>query len=114
MALPTYTEAIEKLTVAIREWNNTRLENELTPSEWFHTLKNDRAGQYTDRQYRRITGEMSKRDLSYLRSILTLERDGKEYKFGHPDGCGHRGPDRAAHGVCSVVQSACLLELRRG
>ena len=36
MALPTYTEAIEKLTVAIREWNNTRLENELTPSEWFH------------------------------------------------------------------------------
>ena len=64
MALPTYTEAIEKLTVAIREWNNTRLENELTPSEWFHTLKNDRAGQYTDRQYRRITGEMSKRDLT--------------------------------------------------
>ena len=88
MALPTYTEAIEKLTIAIREWNNTRLENELTPSEWFHTLKNDRAGQYTDRQYRRITGEMSKRDLSYLRSILTLERDGKEYKFDIPTDAG--------------------------
>ena len=88
MALPTYTEAIEKLTIAIREWNNTRLENELTPSEWFHALKNDRAGQYTDRQYRRITGEMSKRDLSYLRSILTLERDGKEYKFDIPTDAG--------------------------
>jgi len=84
MALPTYTEAIEKLAHAIREWNNARMQNGLTPAEWFHTLKNGQAGQYTDRQYRRITGEVSKRDLSYLRSILTLERDGKEYKFDIP------------------------------
>ena len=31
---------------------------------------------------------MSKRDLSYLRSILTLERDGKEYKFDIPTDAG--------------------------
>ena len=30
----------------------------------------------------------SKRDLSYLRSILTLERDGKEYKFDIPTDAG--------------------------
>lgn len=84
MALPTYAEAIGKLTTAIHEWNNTRLANDLTPAEWFRTRKNSRAGEYTDRQYRRITGEMSKRDLSCLRSILTLERSGREYKFDIP------------------------------
>lgn len=84
MALPTYTEAIEKLAIAIGEWNNTELTNELTPAKWFHTLKNKRAEQYSVRQYRRITGEVSKRDLSYSRSILLLERDGRKFRFDIP------------------------------
>lgn len=84
MALPTYDEAIEKLMSAIRMWNETEMQNGLTPSVWFHTFKNEHAKQYSDRQYRRITGEVSKRDLSYSRTLLELMRADQKYKFDIP------------------------------
>lgn len=84
MTLPTYDEAITKLAVAINEWNSTELSNGLTPAGWFHTFKNESAGQYTDRQYRVLTGNVSKRDLSYSRGTLTLERGGIKFLFDVP------------------------------
>lgn len=84
MSLPTYDEAITKLAAAIREWNSTKLSNELTPEKWFQSHKNPRAEQYDDRVWRKITGEFSKRDLSYSRGTMILERNGAEYKFDIP------------------------------
>lgn len=83
MDLPTYSEAIKLLETAISEWNNTPLSNELTPAEWFK-IKNTDAKEYTDRHYRMITGEVSKTDLSYQRSIMILERAAVKYKFDIP------------------------------
>lgn len=91
MSLPTYDEAITKLTTAITDWNNTALSNGMTPSEWFHTLKNKTAEQYDDRHYRMITGEVSKKNLSYSRGTMVLERRGKEYRFDVPTDAGSVG-----------------------
>lgn len=83
MNLPTYKEAIKILETAISEWNNTKLSNGLTPAEWFK-IKHNNAEQYTDRHYRLITGEISKLDLSYQRSIMIVERLGVKCKFEVP------------------------------
>ncbi len=84
MTLPTYDEAIVKLQTAIETWNNTELSNGITPAAWFHGFKNERAGQYSDRQWRVITGEVSKKDLSYARSIMELQRGTDKYKYDIP------------------------------
>lgn len=84
MTLPTYDEAIVKLATAVEEWNNTKLSNGITPAEWFHTLKNPKAEQYSDRQFRMITGEVSRKDLSYSRSFISVERKGEEFSFSIP------------------------------
>ena len=43
------------------------------------------AGQYDARRYRMVTGEVSKRDISYARSILEVERQGVKYKYDIPN-----------------------------
>ena len=84
MTLPTYDEAIVKLVSAIQEWNTTELTNGLTPAQWFHDYKNQAAKEYDSRVYRKITGEFSKRDISYSRGTLIVERNGNDYKFDVP------------------------------
>lgn len=84
MALPTFNEAQDLLRNAIREWNTTKLRCGLTPEHWFREFKNPAAGQYDGRRYRMVTGEVSKRDISYARSILEVERQGLKYKFDIP------------------------------
>lgn len=84
MALPTFSEAIEKLNNAIREWNTTRLKNGMTPETWFRDLKNPAAQQFDDRRYRMVTGQVSKRDITYARSILILKRNDINYKYDIP------------------------------
>lgn len=84
MALPTFSEAQELLDNAIREWNTTALKCGMTPEQWFREFKNPAAGQYDPRGYRLVTGEVSKRDITYARSILQVERQGVQYKFDIP------------------------------
>ena len=84
MALPTFGEAQELLGNAIREWNTTQLKCGMTPEQWFREFKNPAAGQYDARRYRMVTGEVSKCDISYARSILEVERQGAKYKFDIP------------------------------
>ena len=85
MALPTFGEAQELLDNAIREWNTSRLKCGMTPEQWFREFKNPAAGQYDARRYRMVTGEVSKRDISYARSILEVERQGVKYKYDIPN-----------------------------
>ena len=85
MALPTFSEAQELLDNAIREWNTSRLKCGMTPEQWFREFKNPAAGQYDARRYRMVTGEVSKRDISYARSILEVERQGVKYKYDIPN-----------------------------
>ncbi len=85
MALPTFSEAQELLDNAIREWNTTKLKCGKTPEQWFREFKNPAAGQYEARRYRMATGEVSKRDISYSRSILEVERQGIKYKYDIPN-----------------------------
>lgn len=84
MSLPTFSEAQELLGNAIREWNTTQLKCGMTPEQWFREFKNPAAGQYDARRYRMVTGEVSKCDISYARSILEVERQGAKYKFDIP------------------------------
>lgn len=84
MSLPTFSEATELLASAVQEWNTTRLRCGMTPEEWFRDFKNPRAGQYDGRRYRMATGEVSKCDITYSRSILTVERKDVEYKYDIP------------------------------
>lgn len=85
MALPTFSEAQELLDNAIREWNTSRLKCGMSPEQWFREFKNPAAGQYDERRYRMVTGEVSKRDISYARSILEVERQGVKYKYDIPN-----------------------------
>ncbi len=85
MDLPTYPEAIGMLETAIQEWNNTPMANGVTPAEWFHENKNPDAQQYDERQYRMITGEVSKVDISYMRGFIDLWRSGVKHQFEIPD-----------------------------
>ena len=84
MALPTFSEAQELLNNAIREWNTTKLKCGMTPEQWFREFKNPAAGRYEARRFRRVTGEVSKCDISYSRSILEVERQGIKYKYDIP------------------------------
>ena len=56
----------------------------MTPEQWFREFKNPAAGQYDARRYRMVTGEVSKCDIRYARSILEVERQGAKYKFDIP------------------------------
>ena len=85
MSLPTFSEAQELLDNAIREWNTSRLKCGMSPEQWFREFKNPAAGQYDARRYRMVTGEVSKRDISYARSILEVERQGVKYKYDIPN-----------------------------
>ena len=85
MALPTFSEAQELLDNAIREWNTSLLKCGMPPEQWFREFKNPAAGQYDARRYRMVTGEVSKRDISYARSILEVERQGVKYKYDIPN-----------------------------
>lgn len=84
MALPTFSEAQVLLDNAIREWNTTNLKCGMTPERWFREFKNPATGQYDARRYRMVTGEVSKCDISYSRSILEVERQGIKYKYDIP------------------------------
>lgn len=84
MTLPTYSESITKLNTAVSDWNNTRMSNGLTPVEWFAQWKNPQAESYDDRHWRLITGNVSRQDLSYQRSIMTIEKNGEKYRFDVP------------------------------
>lgn len=84
MALPTFAEAQQLLDNAIREWNTTQLKCGMTPERWFREFKNPAAGQYDARRFRRATGEVSTRDISYARALLEVERQGVKYKYDIP------------------------------
>lgn len=84
MSLPTYDEAVVLLERAVREWNTTRMTCNLTPEEWFRNAKNPRCELYDDRQYRLITGNVSKKDISHARSVLQLVRGEDKYRFEIP------------------------------
>lgn len=84
MALPTFDEAIDMLAAAVKEWNTTPLRCGMTPEKWFREFKNPAAGEIDARRYRRVTGEVSTRDISYARSILEVERRGRKYKYDIP------------------------------
>lgn len=84
MALPTFGEAIQLLDNAVREWNTTKLKAGRSPEEMFREFKNPAAQQFDARRYRMVTGEVSKRDISYARSILELERQGAKFKYDIP------------------------------
>lgn len=84
MALPTYQEAIDILQQSIDTWNSTKMRNGVTPAEWFQ-LKNPEAQPYDERQYRMLTGELSKIDIDYMRSFVDVERKGTKYQFEIPN-----------------------------
>lgn len=84
MDLPTYSEAIDKLDLAIGQWNNTKMANETTPTEWF-AIKNPEAREYDDRKWRMITGKVSNIDISYMRSFVNVSRGEVTRKFEIPN-----------------------------
>ncbi|CAA0144817.1 putative transposase IS3 family [Tenacibaculum maritimum] len=88
-SLPTYEEAVLQFYDIVNAWNNTPLRDGVKPSERFE-IKNPKCIKMDKRILRRIFGNTSKKDISYMRGfVLVTKSHGysqtDEFLFEIPD-----------------------------
>lgn len=93
--LPTYEEAIEQFSEIIERWNAGKLRDGSTPNERFE-YKNPKCADIDSRIIRRIYGNHTQADISYMRGFVKVEKTrGYEYResylFEIPDYWGDGG-----------------------
>ena len=93
--LPTYEEAIEQFSEIVERWNAGKLRDGSTPNERFEH-KNPKCADIDSRIIRRIYGNHTQADISYMRGFVKVEKTrGYEYResylFEIPDYWGDGG-----------------------
>jgi integrase core domain protein len=93
--LPTYEEAIEQFSEIVERWNAGKLRDGSTPNERFEH-KNPKCTDIDSRIIRRIYGNHTQADISYMRGFVKVEKTrGYEYResylFEIPDYWGDGG-----------------------
>ena len=93
--LPTYEEVIEQFSEIVERWNAGKLRDGSTPNERFEH-KNPKCADIDSRIIRRIYGNHTQADISYMRGFVKVEKTkGYEYResylFEIPDYWGDGG-----------------------
>ena len=83
--LPTYQEAIQQLEAKIDEWNNSLTRTGISRSQLYSDNLHPEVQEIDDITWRRISGNLSIKEITKQRGTIVLEKKGIKIKFDVPD-----------------------------